>query len=85
MEQITAADSQKGIIQYLVLIILFIGIIAGLYLVQTKQIFRPKAGGGGPIMFQYSSGNPLPNDPTQNLPVSNSLDVQVQLNVPDAP
>lgn len=40
--------SEKGAIQFIVLLILLAGIIATVYLAQRTQIFKPKAGGGGP-------------------------------------
>ena len=44
---------EKGIVHLLIPIILVIGLVAGLYLVQNTQIFKPKAFGGpisGPIV-----------------------------------
>lgn len=35
--------NQRGAIQFLIPLILIIGIIAGVYLVQKTQIFKPKA------------------------------------------
>ena len=35
--------SQRGAVQFLVPLILIIGIVAGVYLVQHTQIFKPKA------------------------------------------
>ncbi|MEK7617299.1 MAG: hypothetical protein AAB414_04545 [Patescibacteria group bacterium] len=37
--------SERGAIQFIVLLILLLGIIAGVYLVQKTQIFKPKATG----------------------------------------
>lgn len=43
--------NQKGVIAHILLIIILVaGLIAGVYLVQHPQIFRPKAGGGSPII-----------------------------------
>lgn len=36
---------EAGAIQFIVILILLLGIIAGVYLVQKTQIFKPKAGG----------------------------------------
>lgn len=50
--------NQKGIAHVLVLVILVVGLVAGLYLVQHPQIFKPKAYekfGGGPISRPISS------------------------------
>lgn len=46
--------SEKGVIQFLILAILAVGLIAGLYLVQQTQIFKPKASVSGPISPQTS-------------------------------
>lgn len=37
---------QKGVIQFIIPLILLAGIVVGVYLVQKTQIFKPKAGGG---------------------------------------
>lgn len=47
-----ASFNQKGVAHILVLVILVVGLVAGLYLVQHPQIFKPRAYdkfGGGPI------------------------------------
>lgn len=36
-------SEQKGVIQFLLILILLVGIVAGVYLVQKTQIFKPKA------------------------------------------
>lgn len=38
-------QSQRGAIQYIILLILIAGLVAGVYLVQKTQIFKPKASG----------------------------------------
>ena len=40
---------EKGAVQFIVLLILIGGLVAGLYLVQQTQIFKPKASVSGPI------------------------------------
>lgn len=37
--------NSRGVIQFIPLLLLLAGIIAGVYLVQKTQIFKPKAGG----------------------------------------
>lgn len=63
-------NSQKGIIQILFLIILLIGIVAGVYLVQHTQIFKPRAYDVENITITDSAGIKLPeqvSDPNVNL------------------
>ena len=38
--------NSRGIAHILLLVLLLVGIAAGVYLVQKTQIFKPKAGGG---------------------------------------
>lgn len=51
--------SQRGIVHFLIPIILITGLIAGLYLVQKAQIFKPKASENQLIQVIDSSGNPI--------------------------
>lgn len=53
-------SNQRGIAQILILIILLAGIIAGVYLVQRTQIFKPKAYSGPIVTVTDASGIPLP-------------------------
>lgn len=62
------------------LILLLIALPVSLFLVQRNQELREKAG-GGPIFFHDTQGNGLPTGP-DGIPVSNSLEVQVELNAP---
>lgn len=41
--------NQRGAIQFIILLILLAGVVAGVYLVQRTQIFKPKASVSGPI------------------------------------
>lgn len=53
--------NQIGIAQLLILILIFVGLLVGVFLVQNKQIFKSKAA-YNPIMEAFeitdSSGNP---------------------------
>lgn len=46
--------NQRGVIQFIVLLILAVGLVAGVYLVQQTQIFKPKASVSGPVSPQTS-------------------------------
>ncbi|MBI2018161.1 hypothetical protein HYS96_00465 [Candidatus Daviesbacteria bacterium] len=51
-------QSQKGIVHLGLLILLLLGLVAGVYLVQHPQIFKPKAG-GGKVWLIDDKGNQL--------------------------
>lgn len=76
-------NNQKGIaiLGLLIIILVLAAIGAGVYLVQHPQILRSRASTEN-IVFQSTQGQPLPIDPTQNLPVTNSISVKVNINVP---
>lgn len=62
---------EHGIIgQLAILLIIGVGIVAGLYLVQHPQVFRPKAGGGSPIIpaldMKDSNGKNIECDSSTN-------------------
>src|SRR3989338_5894815 len=51
---------ERGIIHFIVLLILLAGLVAGLYLVQHTQIFEPKAGGNiTRVEIVDNDGNPI--------------------------
>ncbi len=60
--------NQKGIAHIILLVILIAGLIAGLYLIQHPQIFRPKAAVNAPsAQFVDSSGNQISQTTTANV------------------
>lgn len=68
--------------EIIALLILVVAIPISVFLVQKTQELRERAGGGvGAIIFRDTQGNSLPTNP-DGLPVSNSLEVQVELNAP---
>lgn len=75
------AMDRKKIITVAVIFILVAGIFVTLYLVQRTQIFKPRASGTD-ILFRQANGSPLPivNQNGQELPQTDSLTVEVELN-----
>lgn len=71
--------NQQGIAHILLVILLLVGLVVGVYLVQTKQIFKSKASAGR-ITFTSAAGSPLPA--SSGLPVTDSLTVKVTLDPP---
>lgn len=71
---------QRGVVHLLVLLILLAAIAAGVYLVGQRTNFLPEAGGGA-IFFRDKNGGPL-SVGEDGIPVSSSLEVQVELNAP---
>lgn len=70
--------NQKGVvIQAIILVVVAIGIIAGVYLVQKTQIFKPKAS-VNPIIFKSSTGDALPVN-ASGVPQSTSSTVKVEI------
>lgn len=61
------------------LLLLLAAIYATLYLTQNTQIFKSRAG-DNTITFTNPNGSPLPVDKEKNLPVTDSLEVQLDLN-----
>lgn len=51
--------NQRGAVQFLVVLLLLGGIVAGVYLVQQTQIFKPKATSETNITFVDETGNPI--------------------------
>lgn len=73
--------NQKGVVvQALILIPVVIGIVAGVYLVQKTQIFKPKAD-SNTIAFIDRNGIPLPSV-VDNIPQTVSPTVKVKLSSP---
>lgn len=82
---------EAGVIAHIILIIvLAVGLIAGIYLVQHPQIFRPKAGGGSPIIpaleMKDSQGKDLNCDSSANPPIceTSSSDITIKIKDLDA-
>ncbi len=77
--------NQKGsaILSILVILVLVAGMVFGVITLRSGKlnIFKSKAS-ADTIVVKDSAGNSLPVDSAQNLPVTKSLNVQVQLNVP---
>lgn len=83
--------NQNGVIaNILILIILGVGIVAGLYLIQHPQIFKPKAGGESLIIqaleMKDSEGNVVDCDSSTNPPTctTSSQDVTIKIKDLDA-
>jgi len=79
---------EAGIITHIVLIIILaVGLIAGLYLVQHPQIFRPKAGGGSPIIpaleMRDSNGENINCDTSANPPVCETSTQDITIKIKD--
>ncbi len=77
--------NQKGsaILSILVLLLLAAGVAFGIYKLQgNQQIIRSRAG-NDPIVITNNQGKSLPSE--NNSAVTDTRDVQVQLNVPSAP
>ncbi len=82
---------QKGFTHVLVLIILLLGIAAGVYLVKTSQIFKTKAIGVDPVVlldntnantYSYGSSGQILKKDSQGNYVSTSKTVRVHISVP---
>ncbi len=78
--------NQKGVIAHIILIIILaVGLIAGVYLVQHPQIFRSKAGGGSPIIqaleMKDSNGGNINCDASANPPLceTSSQDITIKI------
>ncbi len=77
--------SKKQLISLIIVIILLISLPLTLYLVKTRQIFKPRATGNTPeaaFQFTDSSGSPLPR--TGNTITTNSQNIKIQLTDPEA-
>ena len=79
--------NQKGaIFQIILIIILGVGLIAGLYLVQHPQIFRPKAS-SSPVLDAFeikdAEGNVLNCDGNTNPPTCTTSTTEVEIRVKD--
>ncbi len=60
--------SEKGLAHIILLVILIAGLIAGLYLIQHPQIFKPRANVNGPsAQFVDASGNAISQTTTANV------------------
>ena len=80
--------NQKGVIAHLILIIILAaGLIAGVYLVQHPQIFRPKAGGGSPIIgaleMKNADGSVINCDTSTNPPTCETATQDIEIKVKD--
>ena len=80
-------ENQKGVISHLLLIIiLVIGLIAGLYLVQHPQIFKPKAS-SNPIIdaleMKDSEGNNIDCNGSANPPLCETTSSDVTIKIKD--
>lgn len=79
-------NNQKGIAHIGLLIILLLGIIAGVYLVTSGSLnFLPQAGGGGVLVFTDKNGVALPQtipDGDRYIPETSSRKVYVRINNP---
>ncbi len=80
--------NQKGVIAHIILIIILaVGLVAGVYLVQHPQIFKPKAGGGSPIIpaleMKDSNGGDINCDSSANPPICETLTPDITIKVRD--
>lgn len=76
-------DKQKGfaVVGILIIILILAAVGAGVYLIQYPQVLKSRAS-AETVVVKDANGNPLPKDPSQNLPVTSSLNLKVNLNVP---
>ncbi len=79
---------EAGVIAHLLLIIILaVGLIAGVYLVQHPQIFRPKAGGGSPIIpaleMKDDKGNDINCDSSANPPTCETTSQDITIKIRD--
>lgn len=79
---------EAGVIAHILLIvILAIGIVAGLYLVQHPQILRPKAGGGSPIIpaleMKDNNGKEINCDSSANPPLCETSTQDITIKIKD--
>lgn len=75
------ASTSQGNIQVIGLIILVVGLVIAAYLVRHPQVLKSRAD-SSMITILSDSGTTLPVDPTQNLTLTHSLNIQIQLNPP---
>lgn len=80
--------NQKGVIAHIILIIILaVGLVAGVYLVQHPQIFKPKAGGGSPIIpaleMKDSNGNNINCDSSANPPLCETSTQDITIKIRD--
>lgn len=74
-------NNQHGVVHFLVLGLLLLGLVAAVYLVQNKQIFKSKAS-SETVTLTDSNGQVLPKDSSGNYTVS-SRTVNVHIIVPN--
>lgn len=82
------SSEQKGVIAHIILIIvLAVGLVAGLYLVQHPQIFRPKAGGGSTIIqaldMKDSNGRNINCDSSTSPPTCETETQDITIKIKD--
>lgn len=73
-------NNRKRILAAVGIVFLLISVAAAVYLVQSTQVFKSKASQEN-ITFKTSGGTPLPIG-EDDLPITDSLTVQVELNPP---
>lgn len=84
--------NQKGVVHILPIIIILMGIVAGVYFIQKEGffLFKPKASGGAEIIealeLTDANGNKLECDTSVNPPTcfTSTLDVNVKVKDKDA-
>lgn len=79
--------NQKGVIAHIILIIILaIGLVAGLYLVQHPQIFKPKAS-SNPIIdaleMKDADGNTINCDSSTNPPTCETSTQDITIKIRD--
>lgn len=76
-------NPEQGVAHLLLLVIILIGLVVGIYLLQTQKIFKSKASNNMMNAFEFNNNkNQVLNcDGSVNPPVcnTNSLDVTVQV------
>ena len=64
------------------MLVLLVGLAVSLNLIKIPQIFNSHASGQA-IIIKDQNGNPLPQE--NGVPITNSTNVKIHLNAPDAP
>ncbi len=77
--------NQKGIVHLILILILVAGLIAGLYLVQNTQIFKPKASNTWVNAFEIkdANGNVINCDASTSPPTCETSTEEVEIKVKD--
>lgn len=78
----TSSLKTKNILKLVGFSVLILGVIVSVYLVGLRTFLTPQAD-VEPIVIKDANGNPLPVE--NGVPVTNSLNVQLELNAPLPP